>query len=432
MNVPERTARNRSASTRERTTESQDPTPAALIAAGGAISQKLDARREEIVRGIYAHIQTTVPEPTTDANRAYQAGLRATITDLVEYSLQGIAAGGHWRAPIPNSAAEQARRAARTGVTLGMVLRRYLAAHARLGEYVTEQANRNGLSNDGRTLQHLSRTQAAMLDHLTAAMEVEYNDETEILRRSPTQRHARLVHRLLNYEQPTTVELGELGYGLDGAWHIGVIAAGANADQALRTVGRALSCQVLGITADDGTLWAWLGMRARFPAAGVAAHLPADSAARILVGEPRHGTDGWRRTHQEVRAAWPAALHATTTVTFCVDITLTAALLADSVLARLHRDTFLTPLDGQRDGGHISRETLHAYFACERSIASASAMLNVTRRTVENRLASIAKVLDRPLHSCLAELEVALRLEALIPGERKPDSPNEASNHVRA
>jgi hypothetical protein len=41
--------------------------------------------------------------------------------------------------------------------------------------------------------------------------------------------------------------------------------------------------------------------------------------------------------------------------------------------------------------------------------------LQVTRRTVENRLRAIEEELDRPLHACAAELELALRLESLDP-----------------
>jgi hypothetical protein len=418
VSAPDRVVLNGAAVIQDRTRECHDPSPAA----GAAIAAKLKARREEIARGIHTHIRTAVPEPVTDADPTYQSGLLVAITDLLEYSLQSIAAGGHWRPPIPRAASEQARHAARTGVTLGTAMRRYLAAHARLGEYVAEEANDNGFSGDGPTLQHLSRTQAALLEGLTAAMEVAYNDEIEILGRSPTQHDARLIRKLLKYEQLTSVELGELGYSLDGVWHIGVIAASTEAEQALDAVKRGLKCEMLAMTADDEALWVWFGTRDHVPARAVAAHLPADPAVRVLVGEPRLGIDGWRRTHNEVRAVWPAALHAATTVTYCAEITLIAALLADSVLARLHRDTFLTPLDSQRNGGQTARDTLRAYFACERSISSASVMLGVTRRTVENRLTAIARVLGRPLHSCLAELEVALRLEALIPNGRNLDA----------
>ena len=61
----------------------------------------------------------------------------------------------------------------------------------------------------------------------------------------------------------------------------------------------------------------------------------------------------------------------------------------------------------------MSRKTLRAYFAAGRNAATAAAALGVDRHTVERRLNSIETRLGRQLHTCHAELEVALRLEEL-------------------
>jgi purine catabolism regulator len=71
------------------------------------------------------------------------------------------------------------------------------------------------------------------------------------------------------------------------------------------------------------------------------------------------------------------------------------------------------PLDNLRIGGLVARETLRAYFKCQRNASSAAAQLDVTRHTVKNRLGDIDEALGRSHNTCLAELEVALRLETL-------------------
>jgi DNA-binding PucR family transcriptional regulator len=62
----------------------------------------------------------------------------------------------------------------------------------------------------------------------------------------------------------------------------------------------------------------------------------------------------------------------------------------------------------------VLRQTLRAYFAAERNASSAAAALGVARHTIENRLRKIEERLDRRLSTCLAELEVALRVEEYL------------------
>jgi hypothetical protein len=375
------------------------------------MAARLRARREEIAQGIYEHIQACVPHPVSDANPVYQEALRATIAAIVDYIIDGLVAG-RWTRPMPDVAAAQARRAAYSGVSLGMVLRRYVAAHSRFGEYVREEAARQGLSRD--ELHYLRRRQEALLERLTAAIEHEYNKDHE----SPAVRRAGIVRRTLRSQEVSSAELAELEYEIVAAWHIGMIAVGSQASQAVETIRRGLRCELLAVPSGDEALWAWFGTRGRVPAKALSAHLPGHFRVRSAIGEPRHGRDGLLRTHAEALAAWPVAMKRGEPAVYAADVTLDAALLANDVLAKLHHETFLAPLESLRVGGHTARETLRAYFSCAGSIASAGAKLEVTPRTVENRLQAIARTLDRPLYTCLAELEVALQLEELAATRR--------------
>ena len=59
------------------------------------------------------------------------------------------------------------------------------------------------------------------------------------------------------------------------------------------------------------------------------------------------------------------------------------------------------------------RETLRAYFDAGFNAATAAAALEVDRHTVQRRLRKVEEALGRLLHTCHAELEVALVLEEL-------------------
>jgi DNA-binding PucR family transcriptional regulator len=76
-------------------------------------------------------------------------------------------------------------------------------------------------------------------------------------------------------------------------------------------------------------------------------------------------------------------------------------------------ELYLLPLRRERDGGHVLRETLRAYFAADRNGSSAAAALGVSRQTVANRLQAVERQLNQSLKVCADLLHVALRLEEL-------------------
>jgi hypothetical protein len=88
---------------------------------------------------------------------------------------------------------------------------------------------------------------------------------------------------------------------------------------------------------------------------------------------------------------------------------LLAAALEDEALGASLVD-FLAPLRSRPDGGAALLRTLRAYLDAECNGSSAASALKVRRQTVGNRLRLVEHLLDRPLRSCLAELDVALRL----------------------
>jgi hypothetical protein len=367
---------------------------------------RLRARSAEIEDAIFNGVRALTEPAEEDAE--YRAGLRTTVVEAVDYALTSVERGEEWTGTIPAAAAAQARRSARAGVRLDTVLRRYAAGDRLVGEFIMEEARRY----PNEALRHVLRTQGPHIDRLMASVAAEYMDELELLRRSPAQRVAERVQRLLGGDAPFDAE--GLDYEFD-AWHLGLIVTGARAAVAARTLAAGLNRQALVVARGNDNAWTWLGGREPLDLAEVKRYLAAGVLGEVTlaVGEPRHGLEGWRLTHHEAKAAQQVMLRRSQPLTRASEVILLAAVLRDEPLAKSLRETYLTPLDEHGDSGLVLRETLRAYFAAGFNAATASAALEVDRHTVQRRLRKVEEALGRLLPSCHAELEVALSLEEL-------------------
>lgn len=370
--------------------------------------ERLRSRRLEIEQAIFAHIRDAVSSgPGGSADAEYVAGLRASVTGALDYILVGIERGEERSGPIPSVLVAQAHRAARTGVGLESVLLRYAAGHRRLVGFVMTEAG----DFAPEALRQVLDVQGSLLERLMAQVSVEYRREAERAGRSLEQRRAELVRRLLAGEPVATAELS---YRFD-AWHLGVIATGPGAREAIRVLAAGADRQLLSASPGEATVWAWLGGQRKLALADIERVPQAKECGgvRLTMGEPGRGLDGWRLTHQQAQAALLVALNRPRRLTRYAEEMLLAAALRDETLARSLQEIYLSPLARQRDGGAASRATLRAYLKGGRNASSAGAELGVARQTVEQRLQTVEHVLGRGLPTCLTELELALRLEEL-------------------
>lgn len=379
---------------------SQDEIRAELV-------QRLRTRSAEIEDAIFNRVRA-LALPAESEDPEYRAGLRATVAESVDYALTGIERGEESTEAIPPAAAAQARRAARSGVGLDTVLRRYAAGDRLVGEIIMDEAGR--FPNEA--LRQVLRTQSPHVDRLMASVASEYMAELELMRRSPTQRVAERVKRLLAGDAPFDAE--GLDYEFE-VWHLGLVVTGARADVAARTLAAGVNREALVVRRGDDSAWAWLGGREPLEVSEVQRYLAAGVLGDVTLaaGEPRWGVDGWRLTHHEAQAAYQVALRRPQPLTQASSVILLAAVLRDEALAKSLRETYLVPLDEQGDSGLVLRETLRAYFAAGFNAATAAAALEIDRHTVQRRLRKVEEALGRLLPSCHAELEVALSLEEL-------------------
>jgi GGDEF-like domain/PucR C-terminal helix-turn-helix domain len=375
------------------------------------LAARVRARRGELEEAIIARFRDVGFDPAAGEDAEYVAGARAAVAEAVDYGLMVIEQGDEWFGSIPPAAVAQARRAARNSVSLDRVLLRYNAGHSLVEDFVMQEAEESDFSSERAALRHVLRTQGALLDHFTASIANEYQHEIERVAHSPELRRIEHVQRLL---AGAPVDASELGYDFD-AEHLGLIAMGPRAGDTVRGLAAGLGRHLLSVSRSDETVWAWLGGDRTLPAEDIERLMSGKQAVGVslAIGSPARGIEGWRLTHRQAQAAMLVVLRRPQKVTRYADVALLAAVLRDRELARSLVAIHLSPLEDQKDGGAVSKATLRAYFTAGCNAATAAAALAVDRHTVERRLHTVETRIGRPLHTCHAELEVALRLEQL-------------------
>lgn len=377
--------------------------------AGAALAARLRERRAEIEEAMLIRV-TSLSAVSPAGDSEYAVGLRRAVEAALDHGLAAVERGDERALPVPEVLLSQARLAARSGVSLDTVLRRYLAGHALLDDFLIEEADRFDRIGPN-VLKRLLRTQAAIVDRLLAAVAKAYTEEAESRPKGLVRQRAERIERLLDGEPLDTTSLG---YEF-GTHHIALLAHGSGAAQVIRSLGTLNGSQVLSVPREDEVHWAWLGSRRPQDPGELCrwAKLHAPSEVRLALGEPGQGMTGWRLSHRQARAALSIALRRGEQAIRYADVALLAAAMTDELLASSLQRLYLEPLDALPDGGEVPRETLSAYFAAGQNTSSAAAALGVNRGTVTKRLRVIEASLGRSLSACSAELTVSLGLARL-------------------
>jgi PucR C-terminal helix-turn-helix domain/GGDEF-like domain len=364
---------------------------------------RLYAEREEIEEALLVRVYG-IEEPS-ETEFGYRNGLHAAVSAALDYAISAINEGDGFP-PIPLALLTQSRLAARTGVSLETVVRRYLSGFMLLSTFVAKAAEAEGLSHT-HILHSVVQAQALQVDRIIESIAAEYRREAAESSYSSQHRRLERVRRLLNGEP---IDLEEFGYNFDG-WHLGLVIHAAP-EGCLRELAAALGRRLFWVESHDSLAWAWLWGSRPINSTEVVAEarrlIPA--ATRLAVGEPARGCTGWRLTHKQARAAFQVAGEGGAAVVRYAEVGLVSCVLGDEVMSASLRQRYLLPLSTGRNGG-VLRETLRAYFASGRNISSAAAALRVNRQTVRSRLRMIEEQIGSSLDDCGAEVEIALRVE---------------------
>jgi PucR C-terminal helix-turn-helix domain/GGDEF-like domain len=372
------------------------------------IFARLSERGEEFERSALARVHA-IAEPAETSDPEYAQGLRQSISAALDYGLAALRHGSEDPPPLPPLLLSQARLAARNGVSLDTVLRRYFSGFALFGDFVIAEAEESSLPK-GASVQELLAKEAAHFDRLIEAVSQEHTKERERRFRTPKERQTERVRALLAGEP---IDTEKLGYELE-AWHIAALGAGKDAEAAIRCLAETLDRRILLINPGEKTSWAWLGGQRRIPTEAILEKAKGSwpEKTAIAFGEPAKGPEGWRFSHRQAKAALPIAQRQGEAVRYA-DVGLLASAMQDEVLAKSLRRLYLEPLEAERDGGMVLRETLRAYFAAGQNVSSAAVGLGVHRDTVTARLRAVEERIGAKLATWATGLEVALRLEEM-------------------
>jgi hypothetical protein len=375
--------------------------------AGSELASRLRGRLPELEAAIATRVYT-ISDPRKVVDPSYLHSFNGALTAALEYAIAVIELGERRAPGVPPALLTEARMAARAGVALDVVLRRYFAGNALFGDFLVEEAEHAEVSSPA--LRRLLRRQATLFDRLLEAVSEEHVREAKSRPSSIAERRRECVKSLLAGE---LVDHSELEYDLD-AHHLAVMAKGEGAPEVMRALAGKLDRRLLAVCREEESVWAcWLGGRRSLEAEQALralGEIPLDRV-QVTVGEPGEGLSGWRLSHRQAKAALPIAERRGQAILRYADVVLPASILRDDLVATSLHQLYLEPLERARDGGKVGRETLRAYFAAERNISSTAAVLGVDRRTVANRIRAIEGLFGRPLGSIATELETALRLD---------------------
>jgi PucR C-terminal helix-turn-helix domain/GGDEF-like domain len=376
------------------------------------LATRLRARRPHLDEELYARMGEAVADDTKTDNAEYLGGRRRAVSvaldDLLEITEQGEFESD--RTILPLAVRAQVRRAVAAEVPLDTVLMRYAAARGALTTALLhEVAKIEAETKTSIAVQALNLfvcgTERAM-----ALLKSEYRStQVELAIPAAERRRARCVEALLAHEP---CDVFDLGYAID-RWHVGVIAMGDKPLEALREIVKRLSGELLTVRHDDRQISAWLGTRKRprhDDLLGWMRNLEVERTT-LATGEPAMGIDGFRRTHQQAKAAQWVAVRRPRLLTRYTDVILLSAVIRDPELERSLRDTYLSHFRESRDA--VLLDTVRAFFSCGNNISSAAAALNADRGTVGRRIRSVEQRIGRQLCDCQPEFAVALRLDEI-------------------
>jgi hypothetical protein len=371
------------------------------------LASRLRARFPELEAKLAALIDG-ISKPDEVPDPIYLDSLHGVRTAFLEYAVDVIEFGERRAPDVPPALRAGARLAARSGVALDTLLRRYSAGNAFIGDALLEEAEHAEVPPSA--LRRLLHRQATLFGHLLEAASEEHVREAK---NRPTAsgawRHAYIEGLLVGRMPNRGVELD---YDLDGH-HVGLMARGEGAHEVMRELAKTLDRRLLAGRLEEEPVWAcWLGGRSPLEAEQALQALGEVALDQMVVavGEPGEGLSGWRLSHRQAKAALPIAQRRGQHIVRYADVAVLASILRDDLGTISLRQLYLEPLESGRDGGKVARETLRAYFATERNISSTAAALGVDRRTVTNRIRAIEELFGRPLSDFATDLETALRL----------------------
>jgi PucR C-terminal helix-turn-helix domain/GGDEF-like domain len=325
----------------------------------------------------------------------------------------------------PPDAVEYARLYVRRGVTIDTLLRAYHVGHSTFFANWVAGVHEEITDPEwlARAVELGAKWTFDYVQVLSRGLVNSYTDEREQWVRSAAAMRAETVRALLEGERIDPHLAGQrLRYDLD-RHHVAYVVW-TDEDNAGQDDYAVLENAALQLAADAGVgsplvvalgghlVHAWAG--SHDPVSMATAGVPGP--ARVALGSPAAGVEGFRASHREAvqaRRVAQLARRRPGTVTRYEDVALTALASVDLSLARAFVARELGPLAAQDDDTIRLAATLRVYLEEQASPRRTAQRLGVHENTVKNRVRTIRELLGHAPEQRVAEILVALRLARL-------------------
>jgi len=392
------------------------------------IARKLDVRQAEITRAMSALLAHEIDQLDEDPQlvELLEASVHGNVSTIVHVLANDIPVD-HLQ---PTTAAvEYALRLAQRDVTSNSLVRAYHMGQDDLMKICYDEVSALDLPGPLTlaVLKHISEVVYSYIDWITLYVFDAYEQERWRWLGARGNVHSSTIHTLLTgtgndgsaFEAETQYRLDQTHVAMI-LWSTGAdTEASLNAlDHYVRDLARHLATDSAHIVTaiDRRTLWAWLPFGRRKPALDtteLAAALPSKPGIRTAIGLPAPGIAGFRRSHEQARAAYSVATVPHTQVRPIVGFgdrgVAVVSLLAENLdSTRAWVWEVLGPLAENTDQAATLRTTLSTYFATGESHLHTAQQMNLHRNTVKYR---ITKALGDPATGTHSKLDLALALQ---------------------
>ena len=327
----------------------------------------------------------------------------------------------------PAAAVEYARRLAQRGVPIIALIRAYRVGHGRfLSRCIDELGARSqDASLTAAVTSRMADVSFRYIDRVSEEVISAYQHERDNWLLTQTAVRAARVRALLG-GQPIDIDATEsaLGYRLRQR-HIGLIAWVTDTPRGSEGLTRldqlaSAAARVLGspgrplfVPRDETLAWIWLAASGDMVVSGEAlakAFDNGDSSVRIVAGEPGHGLDGFRLTHQQAVRTQDLALAAKpgSRLTTFANVGAVALICADMSAARSWVWGMLADLALDDEPHARLRETLQVFLSTG-SYTTTAERLVLHKNSVQYRIRKAEDALGGPISDRGADLELALR-----------------------
>ena len=391
-----------------------------------AVGAAAGARLVELTQDIWALLTDDIPELRGDhlVEKLLDASIEENVATLLHVFEHGTAPD---EVAPPAAAVEYAKRLAQRGVPIVALIRAYRVGHGRFLDRCVEEIATRAMPAELSTAvtARLVDVSFRYIDRVSEQLVTIYQRERDRWLLTQTAVRAARVRALLASE-PVDIDAAEssLGYRLR-QHHLGVIAwvtgdthgseGLARLERLASSAGRELGDhrRPLFVPRDEALAWIWLPLGT--DTTRVRALLPdafdnGDLSARVAVGEPGYGVDGFRRTHLQAARAQDLALAAEpgARVTTFAEVGAVALIWADGPAARSWVWATLADLAIDDEQHARLRDTLQVYLSTGSYAATAERMV-LHKNSVQYRVRKAEQALGAPIEDRRADLELALR-----------------------